>query len=95
MRHTSLAWNKGYKAKKKRKLSKIPIDQDRINYAIRELKNSINPMIIIGNDAFLEPEIFICPLSLFAPKTSNFCIIKLWVTLLQFVPYIFRPFLHM
>ena len=26
----------------------------------------------IGNEAFLEPEILICPLSLLAPKTSNF-----------------------
>ena len=26
----------------------------------------------IGNEAFLEPEIFICPLSLLAPKTSSF-----------------------
>ena len=31
----------------------------------------------IGNEAFLEPEIFICPLSLLAPKTSSFCMIKL------------------
>ena len=31
----------------------------------------------IGSEAFLDPEILICPLSLFAPKTSNFCIIKL------------------
>jgi len=31
----------------------------------------------IGKDAFLEPDIVICPLSLFAPKTSNFCMIKL------------------
>ena len=29
----------------------------------------------IGRDAFLEPDILICPLSLFAPKTSNFFII--------------------
>ena len=26
----------------------------------------------IGKDAFLEPEILICPLSFAAPKTSNF-----------------------
>ena len=31
----------------------------------------------IGSDAFLEPEIVICPLSFLAPKTSNFCMIKL------------------
>ena len=31
----------------------------------------------IGSEAFLEPEIFICPLSLLAPKTSSFCMIKL------------------
>ena len=31
----------------------------------------------IGREAFFEPEIFIWPLSLFAPKTSNFCMIKL------------------
>ena len=31
----------------------------------------------IGKDAFLEPDILICPLSFFAPKTSNFCMIKL------------------
>ena len=28
----------------------------------------------IGREAFFEPDIFICPLSLFAPKTSSFCI---------------------
>ena len=31
----------------------------------------------IGRDAFFEPDIFICPLSLFAPKTSSFCMTKL------------------
>ena len=31
----------------------------------------------IGSEAFLEPDIFICPLSVLAPKTSNFCMIKL------------------
>ena len=31
----------------------------------------------IGSEAFFEPDIFTCPLSLFAPKTSSFCIIKL------------------
>ena len=31
----------------------------------------------IGSDAFFEPDILTCPLSLFAPNTSNFCIIKL------------------
>ena len=31
----------------------------------------------MGNDAFFEPDILICPLSLFAPKTSSFCMIKL------------------
>ena len=31
----------------------------------------------MGNEAFFEPDIFICPLSLLAPKTSNFCMIKL------------------
>ena len=31
----------------------------------------------IGNDAFFDPEIFICPLSLFAPRTSSLCIFKL------------------
>ena len=30
----------------------------------------------MGNEAFFEPEIFICPLSLVAPKTSNYCMIK-------------------
>ena len=30
----------------------------------------------IGKEAFFEPEILISPLSLLAPKTSNFCIIK-------------------
>ena len=39
--------------------------------------------------AHLEPDILICPLSLFAPKTSNFCMIKLLVMLLQFDPYTF------
>ena len=29
----------------------------------------------IGNEAFFEPEILTCPLSIFAPKTSNFSII--------------------
>ena len=29
----------------------------------------------IGNEAFLDPEILICPLSFFAPKTSNFFMI--------------------
>ena len=31
----------------------------------------------IGIDAFFDPDILICPLSLFAPKTSSFCIFKL------------------
>ena len=31
----------------------------------------------IGREAFLEPEIFTVPLSLFAPKTSSFCMIIL------------------
>ena len=31
----------------------------------------------IGREAFLDPEILIWPLSLFAPKTSSFCIIIL------------------
>ena len=44
----------------------------------------------IGREAFLEPEILICPLSLFAPKTSNFCIVILLVELHLFDPYIFH-----
>ena len=43
----------------------------------------------IGRDAFLEPEILICPLSFAAPKTSNFFMVILLVKLLQFDPYIF------
>ena len=43
----------------------------------------------IGRDAFLEPEILICPLSFAAPKTSNFFMIILLVKLLQFDPCIF------
>ena len=43
----------------------------------------------IGRDAFLEPEILICPLSFATPKTSNFFIITLLVKLPQFDPYIF------
>ena len=42
----------------------------------------------IGKDAFLEPEILICPLSFAAPKTSNFFMIILLVKLPQFDPYI-------
>ena len=49
----------------------------------------------IGRDAFLEPEILICPLSFAAPKTSNFFIIILLVKLLQFAPYIYPYGLHM
>ena len=30
----------------------------------------------IGNEAFFEPEILTCPLSIFAPKTSSFSMIK-------------------
>ena len=43
----------------------------------------------IGRDAFLEPEILTCPLSLPAPKTSNFFMIILLVKLRQFDPCIF------
>ena len=48
----------------------------------------------IGNEAFFEPDIFTCPLSLLNPKTSSFCIIKLWVRLLRSDPYIFHLYLH-
>ena len=48
----------------------------------------------IGNEAFFDPEILICPLSLFLPKTSSFCIIKLLAMLLQFDPYIFHFYQH-
>ena len=43
----------------------------------------------IGRDAFLDPEILMCPLSFAAPKTSNFFMIILLVKLLQFDPCIF------
>ena len=49
----------------------------------------------IGKDAFLEPEIFICPLSFAAPKTSNFFMIILLVKLLLFDPYIYLYGQHM
>ena len=43
----------------------------------------------IGKEAFFEPDILIWPLSLFAPKTSNLCIVILLVMLHQFGPYIY------
>ena len=48
----------------------------------------------IGKEAFFEPDIFICPLSLLAPKTSSFCMIKLLVKLPQFDPCIFHFYQH-
>ena len=44
----------------------------------------------IGSDAFFEPDIAIFPLSLLAPKTSSFCMFKLWAMLLQSDPYTFH-----
>ena len=44
--------------------------------------------------SFFEPDIFICPLSLLAPKTSSFCMIKLLVKLPQFDPCIFHFYQH-
>ena len=49
----------------------------------------------IGKEAFFEPDISIVPLSLFAPKTSSFCIIILLAKLHQFGPYISHLCQHM
>ena len=48
----------------------------------------------IGKEAFFEPEILICPLSLFAPKTSSFFMFILLEELHQFAPYIYLCDLH-
>ena len=48
----------------------------------------------IGKEAFLEPEILICPLSFDTPKTSNFFMITLLVELLRFDPCICLYDLH-
>ena len=58
------------------------------------LPSESNVAAKMGNDAFFEPEISTCPLSLFAPKTSNFCMIILLVKLHLFVPYTYHFYQH-
>ena len=68
------------KAEKIGLINKMINDNDLQNFVLeRALKISKKSAMTlkIGKEAFFEPEIFTCPLSFLAPKTSNLSIIKL------------------